>query len=55
MSTVLMIVYASGVVCFLLGYRERPSVSGVILSLLWPVPVVFTLAWLFDFDGLLSP
>ena len=46
MARVLLSAYAAVAVYFLHGYFKHPTVSGVIASLLWPVSLALTLAWL---------
>jgi hypothetical protein len=46
MARVLLSAYAAVAVYFLRGYLKRPTVAGVIASLLWPVALGLTLAWL---------
>jgi p-aminobenzoyl-glutamate transporter AbgT len=46
MARVLLSAYAAVAVYFLHGYRKRPTVVGVIASLLWPLALALTLAWL---------
>jgi p-aminobenzoyl-glutamate transporter AbgT len=50
MVKVLLSAYAAVVVYFLRAYLQRPTVFGVIASLLWPVSLALTLAWLVMLD-----
>jgi hypothetical protein len=50
MARVLLSAYAAVAIYFMGGYLKRPSVSGVIASLLWPVSLALTLAWLTMLD-----
>jgi hypothetical protein len=50
MAKVLMSAYAGVAVCFLRPYLKRPTAAGVIASLLWPLSLALTLAWLMMFD-----
>jgi hypothetical protein len=50
MANVLIPAYAAVAVWFLSVYVERPTVLGVILSLLWPVSLALGLTWLVMLD-----
>lgn len=50
MVRVLVPAYAAVVLYFLRAYLQRPTVSGVIASLLWPVSLALALAWLVMLD-----
>jgi hypothetical protein len=50
MARLLLSAYAAVAVYFLRGYLKRPTVAGVIASLLWPLALALTLAWLMMLD-----
>jgi hypothetical protein len=50
MVRVLVSTYAAVAVYFLRPYLQRPTVTGVIVSVLWPVALGLTLAWLMMLD-----
>jgi p-aminobenzoyl-glutamate transporter AbgT len=50
MARILLSAYVAVAVYFLHGYRKRPTVVGVFASLLWPVALALTLAWLMMLD-----
>jgi hypothetical protein len=46
MAKVLLFAYAGVAVYFLRAYLRRPTLAGVIASLLWPITLMLGLAWL---------
>jgi hypothetical protein len=50
MAKVLLSAYAGVAVYFLRAYLGRPSVAGVVASLLWPLSLALALAWLIMVD-----
>ena len=50
MAKVLLSAYAAVALYFLRGYLPRPTVFGVIVSLLWPVSLALGLTWLMMVD-----
>jgi hypothetical protein len=50
MAKVLLSAYAAVALYFLSAYLPRPTVIGVIASLLWPVTVAVALTWLMMID-----
>jgi hypothetical protein len=50
MVRVLLSGYAAVAFYFLRGYLYRPTLAGVVASLLWPVSLALALAWLTMLD-----
>jgi hypothetical protein len=50
MAKILLSAYAGVAVCFLRAYLQRPTVAGLIASLLWPIALALALAWLMMVD-----
>jgi hypothetical protein len=46
MTRILMAAYAAGGVLFCVATSSGPRVAGLIVSLLWPIALALTLAWL---------
>jgi hypothetical protein len=46
MAKILLFAYAGAAVCFLRAYLPRPTLAGVLASLLWPITLMLGLAWL---------
>jgi hypothetical protein len=50
MVRLLLSAYAAVALYFLRAYLYRPTISGVVASLLWPVSLALALAWLMMLD-----
>ena len=50
MAKILLSAYAGAAVCFLRAYLPRPTLAGVLASLLWPITLMLGLAWLIMLD-----
>ena len=50
MAKILLSAYAGVAVYFLSAYLQRPTVAGVVASLLWPLALALALAWLMMVD-----